>query len=76
MKKEILDILEDILPTIDFTASDTMVDDKTLDSVSLVQIISELSVEYGVEFSFEDLSPENFNSLDGIVALVEKKLNR
>lgn len=75
MKEEILEILEEILPAIDFTASDTMMDDKTLDSVTIVQIISELSVEYDVDFSFEDLTPENFNSIDAIVALVESKLN-
>lgn len=74
MKEEILEILAEILPAIDFTASDRMMDDKTLDSVTIVQIISELSVEYDVDFSFEDLTPDNFNSIDGIVALVESKL--
>ena len=74
MKKEILELLGEILPAIDFEASDKMMDDKTLDSVTIVQIISELSVEYDVDFSFEDLTPENFNSIDAIVALVESKL--
>lgn len=74
MKKEILEILEDILPAIDFEASNTMIDDKILDSVAIMNIVSELAVEYDVEFSFEDLTPENFNSIDAIVALVESKL--
>ena len=76
MKKEILEILEEILPSVDFKSSDSLMDDMVLDSVAVVQIISELSVECGIEFSYEDLAPENFNSLDAITALVEKKLDR
>ena len=74
MKEEILEILEDTVPSIDFTESDTMMDDGILDSLTIVQIIGELSMEYDIDFVFEDLVPENFNSLDGIVALVERKL--
>lgn len=74
MKKEILEILSDAVPAVDFLESDTMMDDGILDSLTIVQIIGELSVEYDIEFAFEDLTPENFNSIDGIVALVERKL--
>lgn len=74
MKKEILDILAYAVPAVDFTESDTMMDDGILDSLTIVQIIGELSVEYDIDFVFEDLVPENFNSIDGIVALVERKL--
>lgn len=72
MKEDILDLLADAFPTIDFCASDRMVEDGTLDSLTIVQVVGELSVEYDIEFSFEDLSEENFNSIDGIVALVER----
>ena len=74
MKQEILELLEDAVPSVDFTASDSMMDDGLLDSLTIVQIIGELSMEYDVEFSFEDLVPDNFNSIDSIVALVERKL--
>ena len=33
-------------------------------------------MEYDIEFVFEDLVPENFNSLDAIVALVRRKLGQ
>ena len=76
MKNEILEILEDILPSVDFRSSNSLMDDMILDSVAVVQIISELSVEYGIEFTYEDLAPENFNSLEAITELVRKKLDR
>ena len=74
MKDEILEILAEAVPSVDFLESDTMMDDGILDSLTIVQIIGELSVEYDIDFIFEDLVPENFNSIDGIVALVERKL--
>ncbi len=49
-------------------------DEGLLDSLTVVQIIGELSMEYDIDFVFEDLIPENFNSLDSIVSLVERKL--
>ena len=76
MKDEILEILESAVPSVDFLESDTMMDDGLLDSLTIVQIIGELSMEYDIEFGFEDLVPDNFNSLDGIVALVRRKLGR
>ena len=76
MKDEILEILEEAVPSVDFLESDTMMDDGILDSLTIVQIIGELSMEYDIEFVFEDLVPENFNSLDGIVALVRRKTGR
>ena len=74
MKQEILELLESAVPSIDFSY-DRLVDDGLLDSLTVVQIIGELSMEYDIDFAIEDLVPENFNSLDGIVSLVERKLN-
>ena len=71
MKNEIRKLLEEVFPAIDFDASDALADDGILDSPTIVQIVSELSMEYDVSFSFEDLSNENFNSIDAIAALVE-----
>ena len=74
MKNEILEILSEAVPSVDFEESCTMMDDGILDSLTIVQIIGELSMEYDIDFEFEDLVPENFNSLDRIVALVQKKM--
>lgn len=74
MREEILNLLSEAVPSVDFTASDTMMDDGTLESLTIVQIIGELATEYDLDFGFEDLSPENFNSIDAIAAMVERKL--
>lgn len=72
MKEQILKILADALPQIDFTASDSLVDDGILDSLSIVTLVSELSIEFGVTFDMDELMPENLNSIDAIVETVKK----
>ena len=49
-------------------------DDGILDSLTIVGIISALSMEFGVELPYEDIIPENFNSVDAMAELIEKYL--
>ena len=72
MKQEVLNLLQEVLPEIDFTSSVKLVDDGILDSLSIVTIVSELSMEYDIDIPYEDIAPENFNSVDSIAALVER----
>ena len=71
MKEKILEIMKEALPRIDFTLSDSLVDDGILDSLSIVTLISELSMEFGVTFDMETITPENLNSIDAIVETVK-----
>ena len=71
MKEEILAILSEVLPNIDFTSSDRLVDDGILDSISIATLVSELSMEYDVEFDLDQLEPKNLNSIDAIVETVQ-----
>ncbi len=75
MKERILELVAEVLPQIDFTSSDSLVDDGILDSISIVTLVSELSMEFGVIFDMEQLMPENLNSIDAIVETV-KSLQR
>ncbi len=72
MKEKILAILHENYPEIDFESSDELVDDGTLDSLTVVGIISALSSEFNVELPYEEIVPENFNSVDAMAALFER----
>ena len=76
MKEQILSLVEEVLPHIDFTASDKLVDDGFLDSLSIITLISELSMEFDVTFDINELTPENLNSIDAIVETVKKLQSR
>lgn len=71
MKERILKLCKEVLPQIDFTSSDALVDDGILDSLSIVTLVSELSMEFGVTFDMDQLEPENLNSIDAIVETVQ-----
>ena len=72
MRDEILKILEDLRPDVEFEGSTTLIDDGDLESLDVVALVGELNDEFDVDISVEDIIPENFNSVDAIVALVKK----
>lgn len=72
MRNQVLDILSVAVPSVDFESSVTLVDDGILDSFTLVNIIAELSIEFNISVPFEEISNENFNSVDAITALVKR----
>lgn len=74
MKEQILALFAEVLPQIDFTASDKMVDDGILDSMSIMTMLAELSVEFGIQMNINDLEPSDLNSIDAIVQTVENML--
>lgn len=74
MKEKILKLLSDEYPEIDFSASDTLVDDGILDSLTITGIIALLTMEFGITIPYEEIKEENFNSIESLAGLVERLL--
>ena len=72
MEKEILDILSELKPGEDFTGNDSFVDEELLDSFDIVSLISILEEKYGIEIDGLDIIPENFQSIDAIISLINR----
>ena len=70
MREELLQLLSSENPEIDFAASDELVDDGILDSLTIVSLIGTLSMEYGIDIPYEEIVPENFNSAGALWELV------
>ena len=73
MREKIENILTEIIPGIDLKC-ETLIDSGYIDSLALINLISELDIEFDIEIVFADLDIFNFNSVDAIQALVEKKV--
>ena len=71
MREEILEILTDLMPNVDFDNATSLADDGIIDSINVVNIVTELAIAFDVQVPFEALVNENFNSVDAIVNLVK-----
>ena len=74
-KKQILEILNEIIPDVsneDIEANKELVHSGVLNSFSIVMLIGELSDKFDIEISPQEIVYENFDSLDGLVKMVER----
>lgn len=72
MKEKLLSLLEDVRPDVDFKSETKLIDDGILDSFDIISIVQSVGESFGVEIDVEDLEPDNFNSADAILDLIEK----
>ena len=73
MKKQIIEILSEICPGIDFETETALIDDGLIDSLDIVAVVTELMEAFDVELGVDDLTPENFNIVEAIEELIESK---
>ena len=74
VKEELLEILEELHPDIDFVEEEQLIDDKLLDSFDVVTLVTEIGSAFDVELTAADMVPENFNSVDAMVAMIERMM--
>ncbi|MCM1173570.1 MAG: acyl carrier protein [Blautia sp.] len=74
MEEKILELLAEEYPEIDFTASDALIDDGIVDSLTITGMIAALSMEFGITIPYEEIVEENFNSVAGLAEMVERLL--
>lgn len=72
MRDTILDILSDIVDDVDFDECDTLIDDGLLSSLDIIQLIGALNDEFDISIPATEIIPDNFNSVDAMVAMVER----
>ncbi len=70
--EELLGILKEIRPDVDFETETRLIDDSILDSFDIISIVGELNEHYDIEIDVEDLEPDNFNTAEAILKLVTK----
>lgn len=70
--EQLLEILAELHPEVDFETEEHLIDNKILDSFDIVTIVAEIDSEFDVSIPAEELVPENFNSAQALYALVER----
>jgi acyl carrier protein len=70
--KALADILKEIRPEFDFTASQDFIADGMLDSFDMMTLVAALDKTYGISIQGTDIVPENFKNLATIGALLRQ----
>ncbi len=74
VREDLMEILEDLHPEIDFESEDALVSGKVLDSFDIVNLVTELDDAFDIEITAADLLPENFDTVDGMVELITRRM--
>ena len=69
---ELMQILEELRPDVDFANEKQLIADGILESFDIVSLVGELNEEFDIEIKPNDLIPENFNSAEAMYALITK----
>lgn len=72
MRDQIIEILEDINPDVDYDTCTTIIDDRHIESLGMVSLVAELEDEFDITIPAVEVVAANFNSVDAICALVKR----
>lgn len=69
---QLLEILEDINPDIDYATCENLIDGHYLDSLSIISLIAELEDAFDVTIPAAEIIPANFNSAKNMLAMIKR----
>ena len=72
--EELMEILRDLRPDVDFETETALIDDGILGSFDITALVNEIMDVFDVEISMADLEPENFNSAQAIYEFIQTML--
>lgn len=68
----IIDILEGLKPGVDYHTETGLVQQRILDSLTIIALVSDLEDEFDIAIPAVEIVPENFDSAAAIARLVER----
>lgn len=70
--EELIEVLKSVKPGYDFTEDTELIKNKVFDSLAMIQLVAELSDEFDVEITAEDIVPENFESVKSVYNMIKR----
>ena len=68
---ELLELLQDAKPDIDFLSETALIDDGLLDSFDVANLVDGIGEVFGVEIPPEEVVPEHFNSAQAMWEMIQ-----
>lgn len=69
---ELIEILEDIQPEVDYQNCEDLIDGKHLDSIAILSLVSEIEDTFDISIPTVEITPTNFNSAKAIYAMITR----
>ncbi len=69
---KLIKILKDINPDIDYENEKALIDDGFFDSLEIMSIVMDISENLHVEIDADDVTADNFNSVESMWKLISK----
>ena len=73
MREKLLEILNNVNDGVEYEEETSLIDDHLIDSFGLITIVAEIEAEFNVKITPTDMLPENFNSVDAMLQMIERK---
>ena len=70
--EELIKLLSETIEGVDFENEDRLMTDKVISSIDLTEIIAEIEDHYDIEIDMEYLIPENFESAQAMLNMIEE----
>ncbi len=70
--EQLIEIMQNLHPDVDFETYDGLVDVGILDSLDIVTLITDINDAFDVSIPAEEILPENFNSAKALWELIER----
>ncbi len=72
MKEQLMKILTELRPDVDFENETALISDGILDSFDIVSLIGEINQEFDVSIGADDIEPENLDSVSAMLDLINE----
>lgn len=70
--EELIEIVKVYVPDIESNIGQLLLEEAVIDSIQLVELISDISEKYQIEISGDDIDPDNFQSIQTIWELINR----
>lgn len=70
--EELMALLKKAAPKVDWTVEGNLIEEGILDSIDIISVVSEITMNYGIEIPTEEMEADNFCSAEAIYELVQR----
>lgn len=70
--ERLLEILRNLKPDVEFNENTELIKNKVFDSLGMISLVAEISDEFDIEITADEIVPENFETVKSICKMIER----